>query len=113
MSKFTDSLTAVRKHYQFLFQAARRRGDLKEAKECWNVVSRIQIDLERAGVEDTPEQFLDPQIGYVRSRQLELAHIEELLLDDKAAGIVALNDWLRHLQRADTPAETTKESKAS
>jgi hypothetical protein len=110
MSKFTDSLTATLKHYRFLFQDARRRGDLQDAKECGIVVARLQIELEKAGcvrlVEDTEAQFLDPSIGYVRSRLLELEHIEELLLDDKAAGIVALNRWIQKIQMADAPAKT-------
>ena len=34
MSAFRESLSATLKHYRYLFQAARRRGDLKDAREC-------------------------------------------------------------------------------
>jgi hypothetical protein len=79
-------------HYRYLFQAARRRGDVGDARECGIMVARLSLDLSRlpSAKPDTDEQDEDHLLGWVRMRQLEFAEIERLLTDDRALGVVLL-----------------------
>jgi hypothetical protein len=120
MSAFQDSLRKTLTHYRYLFQAARRRGDVGDARECGIMVARLSLDLSRlpSAKPDTDEQDEDHLIGWVRMRQLEFAEVERLLVDDRALGVMLLARLVVEMGERFEMAmswenENEKESKAS
>jgi hypothetical protein len=118
VSNFQDSLRKTLTHYRYLFQAARRRGDVGDARECGIMVARLSLDLSKipSAKPDTDEQDEDHLIGWVRMRQLEFAEVERLLTDDRALGVMLLARLVGEMGERFEMAmtwENEKESKAS
>ena len=85
------------------FREARESNRIDEA----HLVAGFMVQVELAmGVQaDTVEQSEDPNISFVRMRQLELADVERQLRDDRRSGEAALMRWLERVAEVKSKVE--------